>query len=472
MTELAAITLSLGILATAGCDDGFEEIDTTLPVARDDSFSVPEDSRTDLPCTENDTNPGRIAITAEPKFGSVEYEEQDGDCVYRPWTGYHGPDEFIYSTFDGRSSARVTIEVTSDDAPFEQAAVIDPEEAEIIWTVDDLDMDGRPDVVKSNNTEVWVSFGTAEQYEFRSEVVFAGLELRGVAGATALVDDDVRPELVIAAGNQLLVMQNRDDFGNEFTPAVSVDGGAGAIEDVAVADVDGDFRDDIVALMRRPDSTLQLVVFVNQSPAGAIEFAAPIALDVPDLEAPGYVLAGRLDADANTDLFVGALDRVEAWVFVNSGNGDSAQFAAPQAHTFPASPEKVVLADLVGSDTDEIVWRDRFEIHVSRNTDATGVGFGTDFRLPTTGAADFVVADVDGDGLRDVLVVNSSHLEISYQRPLEELGFDRLVVDLNDVGMPAYPVIDDAFQLEAKRSAIVIQGEDHNHRPRTVYLFE
>ena len=107
----------------------------TAPVARADSYTIPEDDASNVAQESvllNDTDADGDALTAQMASGAGSYPQHathfdlstNGTFIYKPTTGYFGSDSFTYEAFDGlevSNPVTVTINV-SNQRPTVQSA--------------------------------------------------------------------------------------------------------------------------------------------------------------------------------------------------------------------------------------------------------------------------------------------------------------------------------------------------------------
>jgi len=176
--------------------------------------------------------------------------------------------------------------------------------------VADVDGDGRLDIIVSDYDESIVSVyrntctpGNISSNAFATRVDFAtgaqpqGIEVRDL-------DGDGRPDLLVAnsGDGSISILRNTGVMGslttNSFAPKVDIATGSGC-DSVAVGDLDGDGKPDVVAI-NTGAGTVSLLR--NTSTPGSITFAAKA--DITVLSGPVQVAIGDLDGDGKPDLTV------------------------------------------------------------------------------------------------------------------------------------------------------------------------
>jgi hypothetical protein len=174
----------------------------------------------------------------------------------------------------------------------------------------DLDGDGKPDVVVGNGNDsnnavsVLRNISTAGNISFAPTVYFPGFQSSQVAIAD--VDGDGKPDLIIgssSSGQAVSIYRNTSSPGNittnSFAPHVDYSvGGWG--NSVAVADLDGDGKPDVLVTTQLPS---HLSLFRNTSSVGTISLGSRI-----DLAAgynPNGLAIGDLNGDGRPDIVFG-----------------------------------------------------------------------------------------------------------------------------------------------------------------------
>ena len=315
--------------------------------------------------------------------------------------------------------------------------------------VSDLDGNGRGDIAylgSYRTVSVMLNDGAGR---FPSRVEYPippvpGGDVNPLALAVADLDGDARPELIATNGSQsgsnptLIAVYPNDGsgaFGLAVTYAVS-----GLAHAVAAGDLDGNGSTDVVVSTSDRDG---VSVFLNDG-GGAL---GPEAV-YPALPNPVALAVGSFTAPSGNDLL--AVTGGMAMVLPNLGAGVFPTRPAVQTGTIvDSTPVAVAMADLDGDlRQDAIVLNSGYpsdntmEVHLGRG-DGTFAD-PTIYARPTSGRA-VTTGDVDRDGHMDVVVAGGSHVDVyrgsaggvlsgplSYA--ISGSGYDVALADLNRDG--------------------------------------
>jgi hypothetical protein len=224
--------------------------------------------------------------------------------------------------------------------------------------------------------------------------------------------------LLLSAAMRLAVGANID--ASSFAPVVllPIDGLGSDIPGVAVGDLDGDGKSDIVAIDGLGN---KFWVFRNTSTSGILtagsfaprlEFPTPVG---PTMTGLSSIALGDLDGDGKLDVVIPEAFGGRIFIFRNISTSDSIMFAPAvifagtiQDDTALANGgnPSVVIRDLDGDGKPEIV-TDR--VAVLRNTSTPGVIDASSFAPPvyfelSNNRISLAVDDLNGDGKPDVVV--------------------------------------------------------------------
>lgn len=287
--------------------------------------------------------------------------------------------------------------------------------------VADFDRDGHADVaVSSPDTKaVSILFGDGSGQFAPPQSVPVGAESVPFALVAGDVDGDGYPDLVVA---------NAETGGQDFPPpelpgtvALLVNDGSGAFaparlfpagpgegraHDVAVADVTGDGRLDIV--VSRPNANA-VSVLVGDGAGGL----AP-AVNRPVGQGPGPVAVADVTGDGLVDIVAANAVSPSISVLPTDGAG-----AFGFATNFDAGhfPHWIVAADLNGDDHADIATANAWGNDVSVLLGDGRGGFAPAVHYATGNApTGLAVGDVDGDGHLDLVTANLGSGNISFLR--------------------------------------------------------
>lgn len=286
----------------------------------------------------------------------------------------------------------------------------------------DLDGDGRPDLVIADSYAADISI--YQNISSNGILAFAPRVVLPVVSASygntlliavSDVDGDGKPDLVALTSNSnlLYVYRNISSPGllttNSFASPIVIHAGDNS-QGMAVEDLNGDGKPDIVTANANDDT---VSVFQNQSTIGNISFAAPVNFATGDY--PSAVAIGDLDGDGYPDLAVLNMSDGTLSVLRNLGVGGNIttnSFASQVV--FPNVPQGRYLSigDMDGDGKPDIIVADWLTdtISVLRNlTSGLGItasSFASPVTFPTGGwANNIALGDLGGTGKPDIATV-------------------------------------------------------------------
>ncbi len=298
--------------------------------------------------------------------------------------------------------------------------------------IGDLDGDGKPDFVVTNNTSHTISVfrntgvgDSISSNSFAAAVDFAtGSGPWGVALGD--LDGDGKLDIVVSNGTSgtISVFRNTSASGSitagSFAPKVdfATGGGGGGGYGIAIADLDGDGKPDIVVTNRNSNT---ISVFRNTSSVGSIAFAPNV--DFPTGDIPYGVAVGDLDGDGKPDIVVANSGGDSLSVLRNissSGSIALGSFAPGVSLATSGTPIAVAIADLNGDGKPEIISANTSDstLSIFQNKSSSGsitsASFdeGIDFKL-NSAPNSIALGDFNGDGQPDIAAANGNSNTVS-----------------------------------------------------------
>ncbi len=318
----------------------------------------------------------------------------------------------------------------------------------------DFDGDGLPDLVTGNSflTAGLSSVSILRNTSSGNNISFApklDITTGGLSGAVAVadIDGDGKPDIISGSvtDENISVYRNTSTPGTlSFAPKVNFPGGDGP-DRMSVADFDGDGRPDLAVVHVFSNAVTMLR---NTSSTGAISFAAKI--DIATGLVPISVASGDIDGDGKADLAVISEVGKKLAVFRNTSTSGNISFAAFNEFPGTFSPDAIAIGDIDGDNKLDIAVSDNQStvFSVYRNTSSIGsVSFATRNDFLSEPGRSITLGEMNGDGKPDLIVAglnasihqnNSSTGNISFGasvKPFYEPDlFGLAVVDLNGDG--------------------------------------
>ena len=207
-----------------------------------------------------------------------------------------------------------------------------------------------------------------------------------------------------------------------------------------IADIDGDGKLDVLSTNY---SYNMFAVYRNTSTVGNISMAPEVNIATGTY--PNFIRASDIDGDGKPDLVVGYSTGTIISVYLNTSTAGNIAFGARTDYAVGSTPSTVAIADIDGDGKKDIVTCNQSSNTVSilRNT-STGAGslaFATKADYSTgTNPRYIAIGDMDGDGKLDLVVANYSSLSVSVLRNLSVSGTVALSTKVDfSTGSGMYP---------------------------------
>jgi len=279
----------------------------------------------------------------------------------------------------------------------------------------DMDGDGKLDIVvvsdASKTVSVFRNTSTPGTISFDTRIDYnAGTY--PVAVSVSDIDGDGKPDLIETNNqdNTVSVYRNTSTVGNiSFATNVNFTTGSSP-SDISVADFDGDGKPDL-AIANEFSGTVS--VLRNTSTAGTISFA--LKQDYITGAEAYAVAAGDIDGDGKSDLAVGNLTANTVSILRNTSTPGVISFAAKVDDSVATSPIDIALGDLDGDGKIDLsVASSDITLPVLKNLSTPGnISFAKKVSYNIGGSSSAIFFDdIDGDGKPDILLASFEKIYI------------------------------------------------------------
>ena len=322
--------------------------------------------------------------------------------VTDPLTGYtvYSPAAFTV-TFPDRGN----ITASSFAAPVDYLKERDPRRT----AISDLDGDGKPDIVVAyyddDSISVLRSKCAPGNMSFEKRIKFAAGRIPSELSVADL-DGDGKPDVAVTANgaSSVSILRNISNPGTiAFAPKTDCRTGGGPLG-IAVADIDGDGKPDIVVA----NEAGSISVLRNTSIVGTISMSAKI--DFLAGNDPCRLAVADVDGDGKPDIVVTNCSSNTISVLCNTSTPGTVSFSKKIDFQTGSLPRNVAIGDLNDDGKPDIVVSNTNSQNISvfQNQSQVGViSFAKRIDYPTEGNPRRIsIGDIDGDGKPDVAVAN------------------------------------------------------------------
>jgi 6-phosphogluconolactonase (cycloisomerase 2 family) len=278
----------------------------------------------------------------------------------------------------------------------------------------DLDGDGKPDLVAvnfvSNTISIFKNKSTTGNLLFDNNVNYS----TGPAPLVILVkdlDNDGKPDIVVTneQSNTISVFKNTSSNGSlSFSNKIDFATGISP-ERIAASDINGDGKIDL-AVLNFGSATVS--IFINTSTSNSLSFAPK--LDFYGVQSlPKSLGINDFDGDGKPDL---AVTDIQGKVIVLRNTSTSEVVSFASSVEFISGTISISIGDLDGDGKADIVDvnRGNNSVSVLRNVSTPGnILFNTTVDYPIGGAVSNVcMGDLNGDGKPELIVTNNNFVSV------------------------------------------------------------
>lgn len=347
-----------------------------------------------------------------------------------------GIPDFVIGNISIGAYTGITVFLSNADGSMQPGVSYDPNGTNFMLeyvAVGDFDGDGKLDIAATDNNNglVQIFTGVGDGTFAIGATYSTGVSANPLGIVASDFNGDGKPDLAVintygSASADVGVLINNGTGG--FNPVVNYPLAASQLAtDITAADLNGDNKLDLVV----PVSNGSTVALFLGKGDGTFQAGTPVTVG----SSPYYASVGDLNGDGKADLAV-TVDQANAanqGIAIALGNGDGTfqaptlvllpQQGSPLAVTFP----RAKMIDLDRNGQMDLVYTNAYTSTVNL---LYGKGDGTFYDPVPYGASrfawNFALADVNADGVSDVVVTGSG--------PLNGFGFSGVTVLLNTSG--------------------------------------
>ncbi len=241
----------------------------------------------------------------------------------------------------------------------------DPQRSWYWIAVNDFDLDGKPDIVITNNSTpgriaIFRNTSTPGFISFAAPVKYTtGSSPRVVTAGD--IDNDGKPEILTAnqGDNSISILRNQCTPGTiQFATPLSIATRSGSLfpEDVSLADLNLDGKADIIVTDHFYPNPGTVSVFKNNSTTGSISLGARIDYSTP--ADPWSITCNDFNGDGKPDLAVSNYFSNSITMYKNTGAAGGEKSLTEQVtYTGFSGPRDILSGDINGDTKPDIVVR-------------------------------------------------------------------------------------------------------------------
>ena len=285
--------------------------------------------------------------------------------------------------------------------------------------VSDLNQDGKPDLITvnalSNNISILQNNSSGGNFSFAPHTDWnAGKDPTNIAVGD--LNGDGKPDIVVAnfdSGDSSTISVFRNTSQNgiiSFDAAINIQTGNGTL-DVAIADINGDGRPDII-LTSGNAGTFSILQNTSIG-SGSLSFAP--RLDYFSFNHPDHVTVADLDNDGKPDIIISEFSNSEVNVYRNISSGGVISLAPPVPYQVGQNPASLRTGDLDGDGKLDLAVENYSNASISfyKNISYPGsINLVNRVDSPST-ATSIYFADLNGDGKPDIFTGNGQTGNVS-----------------------------------------------------------
>lgn len=278
--------------------------------------------------------------------------------------------------------------------------------------IDDLDGDGRQDVVvaSSGGNITSGALTVLKNASAPAAIALTHAETLPLYTAHRVVsadfDGDGHPDLAATSNSGMAVALFRNTTAGSlnFVPAGTLTANT-PLQPLTVGDIDGDNHTDLIVTL---PTAAAMRIYLNSSSPGTISFLPPVEIQLPS--GPHGVVAVDLNLDGKVDLAVASHSGTVS-AFENTGAGPGSVSLGPRLDIQGAvGMRELASGDLDGDGRVDLVAcaREANEVVFLRNLSVNGQIVLVNEQVLAAGPNPFMskVVDLDGDASKDIVVTN------------------------------------------------------------------